>query len=51
MPGTAPAGVSFVEWLLLLPVIGGSIYSVLCLGAMAVLRGITSPYPVFHLKF
>src|SRR6202047_2437646 len=38
MPGTAPAGVSFVEWLLLLPVIGGSIYSFLCLGAMAVLR-------------
>jgi ceramide glucosyltransferase len=38
MPGTAPAGVSFVEWLLLLPVIGGSIYSFLCLGAMAQLR-------------
>jgi ceramide glucosyltransferase len=38
MPGTTSAGVSFVEWLLLLPVIGGSIYSFLCLGAMAVLR-------------
>ncbi|HEV3073262.1 MAG TPA: glycosyltransferase, partial [Thermoanaerobaculia bacterium] len=38
MPGTAPAGVSLVEWLLLLPVIGGSIYSFLCLGAMAQLR-------------
>jgi ceramide glucosyltransferase len=38
MPGTAPAGISFVEWLLLLPVIGGSIYSFCCLAAMAVLR-------------
>jgi ceramide glucosyltransferase len=56
MPGTAPSGVSFVEWLLLLPVIGGSIYSFCCLAAMAVLRarmrraaaaasGASSPWP------
>jgi len=34
-------GLSFVEWLLLLPVIGGSIYSFCCLAAMAVLRART----------
>jgi len=38
MSGTAWAGVPFVEWLLLLPVIGGSLYSLCCLAAMGVLR-------------
>jgi ceramide glucosyltransferase len=38
MPGTPWAGVPVLEWLLLLPVIGGSLYSLACLAAMAVLR-------------
>lgn len=38
MSGTAWAGVPVVEWLLLLPVIGGSLYSLCCLAAMGVLR-------------
>ncbi len=38
MPGTAWTGASVLQWLLLLPVIGGSVYSLACLAAMAALR-------------
>jgi len=38
MSGAAWAAVPALEWLLLLPVIGGSVYSLACLAAMAALR-------------
>jgi ceramide glucosyltransferase len=38
MSGTAWAGMPILQWLLLLPVLGGSLYSFACLAAMARLR-------------
>ncbi len=46
MSGPAWSGLPTIQWLLLLPVIGGSIYSLACLAAMARLKGKVRRHPL-----